>query len=235
MTPQPNFAYFALRRGVRLVGADRSRKLECGAPPGGDVSGGGARAGWPLYLLITTREDHEEAQHIPDTTSGGYGGSDYLWQGTLVYDGEVYDHIRYRARGGVWRYAMGKNMWKFDFNRGHGFQARDDYGKQYPTRVGQAELLGDHPAGELPAPRRAGAVRGRRLQAVQPGRRRKRPTPTTSTSASSRTPTRTGPTSSAATFQGLYLAVEQPDGRFLDEHGPARRQSLQDGGRHRRS
>ena len=51
-----------------------------------------------------------------------------------MYDGEVYDHIRYRARGGVWRYAMGKNMWKFDFNRGHGFQARDHYGREYNTR-----------------------------------------------------------------------------------------------------
>ena len=29
---------------------------------------------------------------------------------------------------------MGKNMWKFDFNRGHGFQARDDYGKKYKTK-----------------------------------------------------------------------------------------------------
>ena len=39
--------------------------------------------------------------------------------GTLVFDGKVYDHIHYRARGGVWRYAMVKNMWKFDLNRGH--------------------------------------------------------------------------------------------------------------------
>ena len=34
-------------------------------------------------------------------------------------------------RGGVWRYSMGKNMWKFDFNRGHEFTARDDYGNEY--------------------------------------------------------------------------------------------------------
>jgi hypothetical protein len=29
---------------------------------------------------------------------------------------------------------MGKNMWKFDFNRGHYFQARDDYGNKYDTK-----------------------------------------------------------------------------------------------------
>src|SRR5439155_11452410 len=63
-----------------------------------------------------------------------YTGDLYKWTGTLVYDGEVYDHIHYRARGGVWRYAMGKNMWKFDLNRGHSFQARDDYGKKYHTQ-----------------------------------------------------------------------------------------------------
>ena len=29
---------------------------------------------------------------------------------------------------------MGKNMWKFDFNRGRRFEARDDYGKKYGTK-----------------------------------------------------------------------------------------------------
>ncbi len=57
----------------------------------------------------------------------------YSHFGTFVYNGLVYDHISYRARGGVWRYAMGKNMWKFDFNRGHDFQAYDDYGQPYAT------------------------------------------------------------------------------------------------------
>ena len=26
--------------------------------------------------------------------------------------------------------AMGKNMWKFDFNKGHDFAARDNYGEE---------------------------------------------------------------------------------------------------------
>ena len=42
--------------------------------------------------------------------------------------------------GGVWRYAMGKNMWKIDFNRGHYLQARDNYGRPYMTRWAKLNL-----------------------------------------------------------------------------------------------
>src|SRR4030095_1430519 len=53
---------------------------------------------------------------------------------TIVAEGKVYDHVRFRARGGEWRHAMGKNMWKFDFPRGHHLQARDDFGRPYSTK-----------------------------------------------------------------------------------------------------
>ena len=43
-------------------------------------------------------------------------------------------------RGGVWRYAMGKNMWKFNFNHNHELQARDDYGNRYKTRWDKLNL-----------------------------------------------------------------------------------------------
>ena len=83
----------------------------------------------PVYHLISKKAD------VEDCTWLSKDGSDlFRWWGTLVYDGEVYDHIRYRMRGGVWRYSMGKNMFKFDFNRGHYFQARDDYGNKYATK-----------------------------------------------------------------------------------------------------
>ena len=56
----------------------------------------------PVYHLLSKKNDVENS-----TWNEQYGGDNYKWKGTLVYDGEVYDHIRYRARGGVWRYAMG--------------------------------------------------------------------------------------------------------------------------------
>ena len=82
----------------------------------------------PVVHLISKNTDVEDA-----TWFSRYGGDAYLWTGTLVYDGKVYDHVHYRARGGVWRYAMVKNMWKFDFNRGHDLEMRDDYGRRYET------------------------------------------------------------------------------------------------------
>src|SRR6185436_8283114 len=49
----------------------------------------------------------------------------YNYTGTFVADdGKVYDHVRFRARGGEWRYGMGKNMWKLDFNRGAKYKAK---------------------------------------------------------------------------------------------------------------
>src|SRR6185369_16900973 len=80
----------------------------------------------PVYQLIS-----KKSSVTTSTWTEKYGGDLYKWSGTLVYDGKVYDHIHYRARGGVWRYAMGKNMWKFDFNRGHDFQPKDNWGQKY--------------------------------------------------------------------------------------------------------
>ncbi|MCG8700380.1 MAG: CotH kinase family protein, partial [Bacteroidales bacterium] len=49
---------------------------------------------------------------------------------------KVYDNIRYRLRGANGRYHGGntKRSMRFRFNRGHYFQARDRYGKKYPTK-----------------------------------------------------------------------------------------------------
>lgn len=121
--PQSNFAYFVYNGVPAWTGAIRPGVT---APV---TYGAEVMNALPVYHLISKQTDVETA-----TWYSKYTGEDYLWYGTMVYDGKVYDHIRYRARGGVWRYAMGKNMWKFDFNRGHYFQARDDYGKKYDTK-----------------------------------------------------------------------------------------------------
>ena len=71
---------------------------------------------------------------MPLLSSGPRKISPFFIPSAIINLASGFISIRYRARGGVWRYAMGKNMWKFDFNRGHYFQARDDYGKKYKTK-----------------------------------------------------------------------------------------------------
>jgi hypothetical protein len=210
--PQPNFAYFVYGATPTWTGAVRPGFT---APVAYDASVLNSVA---TYHLITTRQDHVDSQFIPGTTrTSGYTGSDDLWQGALVYDGVVYDHIRFRARGGVWRYAMGKNMWKLDFNRGHGFQARDNYGNLYETKwdnlnlgaiIQQANfgLRGEQGLFEslgfklfnlagVEAPN-TNYVQFRIIEAAS----------------------ESGANQYSSDFQGLYLAVEQLDGQFLEEH-----------------
>ncbi|HTG45210.1 MAG TPA: lamin tail domain-containing protein, partial [Verrucomicrobiae bacterium] len=115
--PEPNFAYFVYDGVPAWQGAVQPGSADAGRAQVQTFSSG-EMARLPTYHLIAKRSAVEDA-----TWNSKYGGDLYRWWGTLVYDGKVYDHIRYRARGGVWRYAMGKNMWKFDLNRGHDFEA----------------------------------------------------------------------------------------------------------------
>jgi hypothetical protein len=132
--PQPNFAYFVYdgpapwRGAINPDGRSSSKQRV-------QTYDFGQMRPLPVYNLLARQSDIEDSQFIPNSTlPGGYMGSDYPWRGTLVVDGVVYDHIRFRARGGEYRYSAGKNHWKFDFLRGHGFQAYDDYGKPYPVK-----------------------------------------------------------------------------------------------------
>lgn len=97
----------------------------------------------PVYHLITRQEDmhqalgYDGADQIPQFAGGANPARFvYNWYGTFVYDGVVYDNIRYRLRGANGRYLGGntKRSMRFRFNRGHYFQARDAEGNPYPTK-----------------------------------------------------------------------------------------------------
>jgi len=203
---QPNFAYFCYEGVPAWQGA-----VEPGATPAINFSTNVMRR-LPAVHLISKNEDIEQA------TWGGYDGDEYLWTGALVYDGKVYDHIHYRARGGGWRYAMVKNMWKFDFNRGHDFQMRDDYGKKYDTKWRKLNLGAciqqnwfEH-RGEQGMFESVGS-RLFNLAGV----------PSFKTSFLQFRIIDGSQEASAdqyeGDFWGLYLVAEQMDGRFLEEHG----------------
>lgn len=126
--PQPNFAYFVYDGAPAWKGAVRPGRTVVEYSP--EIMNS-----LPIYHLISRAEDVQECQFVPISDARCNPEANlYKWTGTLVYDGVVYDHIRYRARGGWATYAFGKNRWKFDFNRGHYFQARDDYGRKYKEK-----------------------------------------------------------------------------------------------------
>ena len=78
----------------------------------------------PVYHLVADPDDVERSQW-------NQGSDGRLFYGTMVYDGVVYDHIQFKNRGEFSTYVCGKNKWKFFFNRGERFQARDNYGNKY--------------------------------------------------------------------------------------------------------
>lgn len=209
--PQPNFAYFVYDGVPAWSGAID--------PDSGDAQlnevvayGTNVMRSLPVYHLISKKDDVEDC-----TWKDRYGGSSYLWSGALVYDGKVYDHIHYRARGGVWRYAMGKNMWKFDFTRGHYFQGRDDYGKKYDTKWDKVNFSACIQQGDYQHRGEQGMFEGLGFKLFELAGV---PSPQThwvqfrivDEAAES------GATQYDGDFWGLYMVIEQMDGRFLDEH-----------------
>jgi hypothetical protein len=210
--PQPNFAYFVHDGIPSWSGAIQPSST---VPDRAVIRtySPGIMGRLPAYHLITKRSSTEDC-----TWFSRYGGDNYLWLGTLVHDGKVYDHIRYRARGGVWRYAMGKNMWKFDFLKGHSLEARDDHGRKYETSwdklnfsavIQQGDYLHRGEQGLF----EAAAFKLFNLAGV--------PAPWTSfcTFRIIDEAIQGGATQYDGDFWGLYLVIEQMDGRFLDEHG----------------
>ena len=112
---------------------------------------------------------------------------------------------------------MGKNMWKFDFNRGHEFQARDNYGKKYDTKWDKLNFSAIIQQGNFLHRGEQGLFEsvGFKLfnlagiespntnyvhfRIVENG-------------------SEVGDSQFDTDFQGIYLAIEQLDGNFLDEH-----------------
>lgn len=208
--PQPNFALFVDDSPVPWAGSINPHA-------GGSVAlfNFARMQPLPVYQLIAAAADVADAQFIPPSAlPSGYMGDEYLWQGTFVYDGQVYDHIGFRARGQAYRYGTGKNKWKFNFLPGHPLRARDNRGVLYPVSWDKLNLSsgmqhaqrgyrGEHGLFE------ALSMRLFALAGV--------PAPQTHfihlrvVDAAAEITTN----QYEGDFWGLYLAVEEPEGRFL--------------------
>jgi hypothetical protein len=144
-------------------------------------------------------------------------GKEYKYSGTLVVDGEVFDHVAYRARGGVWRYAMSKNMWKILLPGDHDLQAVDDFGHPYSVHWNKINLRACIQQGDYGQRGEQGLFEsvGFRLFNLASV-----PAPRTHwiqlriIDEAAETPA----DQYRGDFWGLYLAIENEDGRFLKEH-----------------
>ena len=97
----------------------------------------------PMYFLISRPQDitqcaaYNGSYQIPQFASSGLANlARYVfnWPGTIVYDGVVYDNIRYRLHGANGRYQPGKRNWRFALNPGNYLQAKDQNGQPYPRK-----------------------------------------------------------------------------------------------------
>lgn len=115
---QPNFAYFVYDGAPAWTGRDRPPN----SPP--TTFPAGLMATLPTYHLIANGADVTNSQYNSsyDTVR--------MW-GTLVYDGVVYDHIRFHNKGAASTYQSGKNKWRLRFARARDFAARDTWGRNY--------------------------------------------------------------------------------------------------------
>ena len=219
--PQPNFAYFVYDGVPDWIGAVRPGVTTEETYPSEMLSS------LPVYHLITSKEEAENCTWLDQ-----FSHNEYVYTGTIVYGSQVLDHVFFRARGGTWRFAMGKNMWKFNFNRGHALQARDIYRNKYSVEWDKLNLGACIQQGDYLHRGEQGMFEavGFRLfnlagveaphthyihfriidEAHEDGRLNASHPPLTDSG-----------TQYDGDFWGLYLATEQIDGRFLEEHGMA--------------
>lgn len=165
------------------------------------------------YFLIGSKKDVENATWYRQSFD-----KDYPYTGTFVANGKVYDHVRFRARGGVWRYAMGKNMWKVDFNKGHRFAAQDDYGRKYKTKWSKLNLRACIQQGDYGRRGEQGmyeAVGFRLFNLAGADAPRTHWASLRIVDEKDENPA----DQFKGDFWGLYLAIENEDGHFLSEHG----------------
>ena len=136
---QPNFAYFVYDGVPDWKGAVDPDSLDPKVRQVVTYSSA-ALERVPVYHFLSSRQAVEGAIWLDSDNYGGRDRNAYKYTGTMVYQGIVYDHVGFRARGGQWRHAMGKNMLKFNFLPGHRFAARDFYGQLYKTKWDKLNL-----------------------------------------------------------------------------------------------
>ena len=215
---QPNFAYYVYGGLPDWQGAFRPGETPLQTVPAtvlDDV---------PVYSLIANGTDVINSQYAGSSNEVRFFGS-------FVYDGKVYDHIQFRNRGEISTYITGKNKWRFYFNRSRDLPAKNHFGQPYKETWGSfsanacaspwAALNRGMAGVDEAVPLKAFGLAGvpspnshyYHFRVVRGEDETPDPLATINDPIGNTYGQYTGD------FWGLYMAVENPDGSFLDERG----------------
>ena len=205
---QPNFAYFCYNGVPAWTGSNRVNGKKETFPSS-------VMASLPTYHLIANSTDVTNSQYSSSFDTVHFNG-------TLVYDGTVYDHIEFRNRGEFSTYVSGKNKWRLYFNRTRGLEVRDNYGKKYAQPKKTINLNGCA-SPWIPVNRGMAGMEeaiGFKLNNLAGGL-----APATHfvhfrvIDDAAEAPTGRRNAQYEGDLWGLYLYIEHTDSRFLEEHG----------------
>ncbi|MGC3956975.1 MAG: lamin tail domain-containing protein [Verrucomicrobiota bacterium] len=212
----PNFAYFVFNGVPAWSGA-----FNPGVTPVINYPTGVLQS-LPTYQLIANGTDVSDSQY-----NSTYNGQRFY--GTLVYKGKVYDHVQFNNRGEVSTYVSGKNKWRFHFNLARELQAHDNWGRAYDSAWNELNLnacacpwAAVHRG--MGGVEEALSLRFYELIGMASAKSHFLQFRVIDDAAESGTTQFQGgnPTGvNGGDLWGLYLAIEQPDGAFLDTRGLA--------------
>ncbi len=172
----------------------------------------------PMQEITVITADTTSAKYIGPgngiDNTGQYTGYEYLGEGTIVYNGKVYDHIRFRPRGRTrGRAARTKPGVKFDLNSERGITPQDDCGEEYEEERGKLTLSGTYinditthgmTESVIHKVLQLNGAMGRDVDYTQ-----------------FRVVDQSTETGAGGDFWGVFLILENYDGEYLEEHNRA--------------
>jgi hypothetical protein len=203
----PNFAYFCYDGVPTWTGA-----VQPGITSTNTFSMTTMNKVRPWHLL-SDAADVQNCQY-----NAAYNDGSYRFEAALVLEGKVYDHVHYRIKGQNSTFNTGKNKWKLRFNRGRYLKMPDDYGLTNST----VKTLNISSVPAPWAPWNRGLNGLDEAMAFRLSNLAGAPAPSTSylqwrviDGAVEQNPTN----QYDSDLWGLYLAFENTDNNFKDEHG----------------
>lgn len=204
--PCPNFAYFVYAGLPAWTGAKEPGKTDPVTFPAAFMGT------LPTFTLIANGDDVEHSQW-----DGGWNHR--RCAGTIVFDGRVYDHVQFRNRGQASTYNTGKNKWAVHFNDDAKLDMRDPTDRSLkmkwdslslnacasPWMTSNRGMAGLDEWFSFRMFELAGASASRAVPVQWRVIRGKEEAPAKN--------------QYSGDLWGLYLALEDPDGSFLEERG----------------